>query len=394
MKFFRWILSHLTIIIVLSVVLYVYLTQYGFLSDEVAEPAIKPLMEPSGQQFSNNESFNNVDDFSNVEDSVNADGSVNADSSVSADNNQTEKKSVEEKVIENNSLQSPVVDRAPPSNDFFRRMKEYKLRLSSEEQKAMDNAARTFHQKLESEVKFPTDTHSKPIVKTNTVEVEDVSSEQTQNEDFEFAHVKVKKAEAPAQIKPEASSDIKIDDEAVDRQQTNPLAIQKKRVNTQDKKLQQQIRDRQKQLQDKMVLLIPLNAEKKTDTNTNTITNKKNTNIKAVKPLINTPEQKQLLNEARHAFDLHNFKVAEKKYLQLIKELPELPDVVGELANVYKTQNKTPEYLVTNTQFVKRLVSHHRFNEAWNVVIVTDKIDKKTANKQRRIINNKQKELQ
>lgn len=53
-------------------VLYVYLTQYGFLSDEVLEPIIKPLMEALGQQFSNNESFNNVDD------------------SVSADNNQTD----------------------------------------------------------------------------------------------------------------------------------------------------------------------------------------------------------------------------------------------------------------------------------------------------------------
>ncbi|MCN4143612.1 MAG: hypothetical protein LC437_00590 [Thiohalomonas sp.] len=162
-------------------------------------------------------------------------------------------------------------------------MKEYKLRLSSEEQEAMDNVVRTFHQKPERELKFPTDTHSKPIVKTNTVELEDVSSEQTQNEDFEFAHVKVKKTEAPAQIKPEASSDVKIDDEAVNRQQTNPLAIQKKRVNTQDKKLQQQIRDRQKQLQDKMVLLIPLNAEKKTDTNINTITNKKTPILKRLR---------------------------------------------------------------------------------------------------------------
>ncbi|MCU7798891.1 MAG: hypothetical protein KZQ70_01790 [gamma proteobacterium symbiont of Lucinoma myriamae] len=73
--------------------------------------------------------------------------------------------------------------------------------------------------------------------------------------------------------------------------------------------------------------------------------------------------------------------------------MPELPDVVGELANVYKAQNKKPDYLVTNTQFVKRLVSHHRYNETWSVVNVTDKIDKKTANKQRRIINSKQKEF-
>ncbi|MCU7954467.1 MAG: hypothetical protein KZQ64_13920 [gamma proteobacterium symbiont of Bathyaustriella thionipta] len=50
--------------------------------------------------------------------------------------------------------------------------------------------------------------------------------------------------------------------------------------------------------------------------------------------------------------------------------------------------------MVTNTQFVRRLVNHNRFDEAWNIVNITDKIDKKTANKQRRLINKKQKELQ
>lgn len=298
MKFFRWILSHLTIIIVLSVILYVYLTQYGFWSDDVVEPAIKPLTESSGQQSTNKESFTNVEDSLYVEDSL------SVEDSVSADNNLAGKKLVEEKLIENNSLQSLAIDRAPPADDFSRRMKEYKQRLSSEEQKAMDNAAKTFQQELDSEAKFPVDAHSKPIVATNTVEVEDVSSEhsslskkfpaqlieQTQNKNLDSAHVKEKKAEDPAQIKPEALSDIKIGDDVADRQQKNALAVQKKRVNTQDKKLQQQIRDRQKQLQDKMVLLIPLNAEKETETNTTN--NKKNINIKTVKPLINTPEQK------------------------------------------------------------------------------------------------------
>jgi len=50
-------------------------------------------------------------------------------------------------------------------------------------------------------------------------------------------------------------------------------------------------------------------------------------------------------------------------------------------------------YLLTNTQYVKKLVAYNRFAEAENVVIVTEKIDKQTANKQRRIINNKQNEL-
>ncbi len=93
-----------------------------------------------------------------------------------------------------------------------------------------------------------------------------------------------------------------------------------------------------------------------------------------------------MLKEARSAFDKQNFIEAEAKYRQVMKELPELPDVVGELANVYRTQNKVSDYLTTNTLFIKRLVNHKRYNEAWNVVKMTSRFNKEVAEQQRKII--------
>ncbi len=101
-----------------------------------------------------------------------------------------------------------------------------------------------------------------------------------------------------------------------------------------------------------------------------------------------------MLSEARQAFEQREFTTAEQKYLQLIAVLPELPDVVGELANVYKAQHRISDYVAENTRFVKRLVNHNRFREAWRVVSETSSVNKNAADKQRRIINKKQQELE
>ncbi|MCW8931637.1 MAG: hypothetical protein OQL19_15570, partial [Gammaproteobacteria bacterium] len=60
--------------------------------------------------------------------------------------------------------------------------------------------------------------------------------------------------------------------------------------------------------------------------------------------------------------------------------------VVGELANVYRAQKKTSDYLSTNTKFVERLVKNNRFSEAWDVVKVTSQVDQNIAEQQRRLI--------
>ncbi|RKZ95008.1 MAG: hypothetical protein DRQ43_06025 [Gammaproteobacteria bacterium] len=364
MNFFRWILSHLTIIVVLFVILYFYWNHYGSSSDELVEPAAKSLIE-SPEHVSKKQR-------------INKEHSDNISQPVLDHNTIVEKKSMD---FQNTAS-------SHSSGDFSKRMEEYKQRLSAEEQNVMNNAAGTFQQGSEKTFKYPTD-DIKPVEKNDNVDEvmsfapaavtvkETVSSQPISDlQDEEIKRVHIRKADTVDKTQAEA----KVVEQA---------EKQKKSLNVDDKKLQQQIRDRQKQLQDQMILLIPLDSEKKTST-----TIIKSTKIESIKPLINTPEQKELLNDARHAFELHDFKEAEKKYLQLIKQLPELPDVVGELANVYKTQKKIPDYLVTNTQFVKRLIDHNRFSEAWSVVAVTDKVDKKAANKQRRIINNKQKELQ
>lgn len=155
-----------------------------------------------------------------------------------------------------------------------------------------------------------------------------------------------------------------------------------------DKNIQEQIREKQKQLSNQMVALISVTMEKFEPSAPMTVTD-----VEPIEPVIETSEQSNLLQEARQAFEQSNYKIAEEKYLQLMDQLPELPDVVGELAKVYKTQNRQLDYIAMNTQFVKRLTEHFRFDEAWGVVSETNKIDQQSANKQRRIIYNKQKEL-
>lgn len=396
MKFFRWILSHLTIIVVLSVIVYIYWSQYGFGPDEGVESTAKPLVESSEYHS---------DKLRRKADSDNIDKPM-SDNSL-----------LEQELIETNAIESQNRVTSYPSSDFSQRMREYKQNLSVEEQEVMDNAGKTFQQESKNVIKYPTDNDLEAIEQSNSVVTKDMSlipqlpGDDLQKESTEairlrevYAPVEAPfeapfevMAEAPVKIKAEAPVEIKAEapetrgNIEAGKEYTRPLVVQKKGVSAQDKKLQQQIRDRQKQLQDQMISLIPLDSEKNTDADT--VLNKKNTNVILTKSIINTSEHKQLLNDARHAFDLREFKAAEEKYLQLIKQLPEMPDIVGELANVYRTQNKTPDYLVTNTQFVKRLVNHNRFDEAWKVVMVTDKMDKKTANKQRRIINKKQKDL-
>ncbi len=66
---------------------------------------------------------------------------------------------------------------------------------------------------------------------------------------------------------------------------------------------------------------------------------------------------------------------------------------MGELANVYRAQRRMTDFVAANTRFVKRLVNHYRFKEAWRVVAEAADVDRNIADKQRRIINNRQKQV-
>jgi len=269
MNFFRWILSHLTIIVVLFVILYFYWNHYGSLSDELVEPAAKPLIESpehvSKKQLANKERSDNISE------------------PVLDHNTIVEKKSPDFQ----NTASSHF------SSDFSKRMEEYKQRLSAEEQNVMNNAAGTFQQGSENTFKYPTD-DIKPVGKNDNIDEvmsfapapvtvkETVSSQpisDLQDKKIEWVHIK--KADSVDKIQAEV-----IVAEQPEKQKKSPVPVKKKSLNVDDKKLQQQIRDRQKQLQDQMISLIPMDSEKKISTNIDSI------NIKSVKPLINTPEQK------------------------------------------------------------------------------------------------------
>ena len=173
-------------------------------------------------------------------------------------------------------------------------------------------------------------------------------------------------------------------------EQDSPNAVTDTEVSYTHKSMQRQIREKQKQLSNQMLALISMTTDRVNNSVPETTAS---FDVEPVEAVIETAEQEELLQQARLAFDERNFDVAEEKYLQLMTQLPELPDVVGELANVYRIQNRQTDYIAMNTRFVKRLTEHYRFDEAWRVVSETNKVDQQSANKQRRIIYKKQKEL-
>lgn len=376
MKFFRWILSHLTLIIVLCLIIYIYWNRNEIWSDEISteqikEPLIKgqPIKEPSTEQSIEPLKAKPIE---NTE----PDETLSTSKAISTENQNR-----------NNSR---------TSSGFSERMKQYRKTLPVEEQKVMEKAAESFQQVADGTIKYP----AEAITDINREDIEAIPSiENEASQQLLNTEVIITQAVDTTRKEVTIVDNVEIDEShenrfnenfevlisqspSLDSPHSNTSAIIKKDSHeVQTKKLQQQIRKRQKQLQNQMVMLVPFNTAK----------NQRNSKkLTPIKPVINTPEQRRLLKAARKAFDEQEFDQAEAKYLQLIEQLPELPDARGELANVYKTQNRTSEYLAANTQFVKRLVNHNRFNEAWKVVKVTDKLDKNIAEQQRRIIKKKQ----
>ena len=372
MKFLRWILSHLTLIIVLTLIIYIYWNRNEIWSDAVPEEQIK---ERSIEQLTKPLKAGQIE---NTE----PDETLSTSKAISTEN------------------QSRSASRTP--NDFSERMMQYRKTLSVEEQEVMEKAAEIFQQVADGTIKYPTEA----IIDIKQEDSEDIKATTYVENDAseQLLNTKVTRTQVGDTTQKEVTivDNVEMDElhenglnenfEAIISQSASvvsPLAensaiIKKDNPEVQTKNLQQQIRNRQKQLQNQLVMLVPF------DSGNNKRNSKKLKPVKPVKPVINTPEQRRLLKAARKAFDEKELAQAEAKYLQLIEQLPELPDVRGELANVYRTQNRISEYLAANTQFVKRLVNHNRFNEAWKVVKVTDKLDKTIAEQQRRIIKRKQ----
>jgi len=381
MKVFRWILSHLTLITIVLVILYFYWSwgdnkQDTSITSSTAGSADSQIKEPVKEniQQNDNEQKQTIRQYSVTES------------------------------YQTNSDNEPYPEKAEPIPDpqaFSERMRQYQLRLSREERERLSNYDKALQARNRTKVMgvkavaqpvFP----DEQIVlnKTAYPEPQEINNPPRVKPVTEFAREPLGQKPATAVV---AVPSVEVAESA-----------QKPVIND---SLQKQIRTRQEQLSHQMISLLSAtdmpgkSASNKADqmepaADIRPVTETKHNNpsvplsVPEVKPVIKTAEQKQILAEARKAFEQGQYAVAEEKYLRLAALLPELPDVMGELANVYRAQGRMTDYVAANTRFVKRLVNHYRFKEAWRVVAETADVDRNIADKQRRIINNKQKQVE
>ncbi len=325
-KPFRWLLSHSLVIFLFACIVYIFLN-YG---DQILKSSVNTSDEE--HRFKNKKASTEVP--------------------------------VIQKTPEDKSLKSK------PTVAFSERLAHYQQSLSPEEQEKMRLASEKFRQKL-SEKK-------QPYVNADTVITTSFITDKTNESD---------KIDSSLLEKVQSDNDIA---KQINARTEYP---NDRRIQSRITLLQKEIPDKSNDLQQRMLQLIPLDKTKVTDKRIKSkkeIENKPKEVLITIKPLIQTPEQATLLAQARSATKAQNFALAEKKYQQLMLQLPDLPDVVGELSMLYKQQKKQSDYLSSSTLFVKRLVNHNRFSEAWEVVEQTAQTDNKIAKKQRDFIIKKQ----
>lgn len=271
MKFFRRILSHLMLIIILSLLIYVYWNRSEIWSEEttvekVSKQAVKPSLTKQSDTL-----------------------------------RLTETPGIETKSIE---IQDADV-RA--SSEFSERMRQYRQSLPVKEREAMDKAASTFHQVSGGAIKYPAESESE--VKPETQEIieqpaligNDVSeqiseasvSSRQQIIDSANEVIIVNEIETNDSLENEANEDFEVvisQSPALSAKNTTEASTEENSTEQNDsaaqtENLQKQIRSRQKQLQNQMLMLIPFSSE-------NSAAEKKH-DSKNLKPVINTVEQRE-----------------------------------------------------------------------------------------------------
>ncbi len=401
MKVFRWLLSHLTSIIIVSIIIYFYWSWQG---DEQTAPEETASQErehnkKQDKQQAKQQSIKK----SNTEqltDTVSPQTVAKNDNCPENTTNNTISNTINNSAVNANPeyVTTETAQPVPDPQAFSERMRQYQLRLSREERERLSSYNKALHNNrtqvpgVKTEPVYPDERLLlNKVSYPNKADINTLSGSQPLTE----SGVKQSIQKPLLSVQPVIGSD------------------QKQSV---EHNLQDQIRFRQKQLSHQMISLLAVTtdtANEKTGINKQTRENKSKLSankqrlnqetsnpspvrlsIQKVVPEIITADQKKLLSEARKAFEQGQYRTAEQKYLRLAALLPDVPDVMGELANVYKHQKRFLDYVAANTRFVKRLVNHHRFKEAWRVVAETANIDKNAADKQRRIINKKQKQVE
>ncbi len=384
MKVLRWILSHLTLITIVLVIMYFY---WSWGNEEQEEQNISGTDSAAGIK-------NDTIKYQAIENQV-----IEKSPLATTKSRPATIKSRPATIKSHPEKAEPL----PDPQGFSERMRQYQLKLSREERERLnsyDKAVRARNRTQVMGVKAVTE--PKPVFpdeqavlnKTAYPEPQEINNHSrvkavTENVREPFGQKPVTAVAAVPSVEvPESAQQPVINDN-----------------------LQKQIRSRQKQLSHQMISLLSATdiAEKsavdmaeqtESVAEIRPVTEIKDNkpsvsfSVPEVKPVIKTAEQKKILAEARKALEQGEYAVAEEKYLRLAALLPELPDVMGELANVYRAQRRMGDYVAANTRFVKRLVNHYRFREAWRVVAETADVDKNASDKQRRIINNKQKQVE
>lgn len=385
MKVFRWILSHLTLITIVLVILYFYWSwgnnkQDTSIISSTAGSADSLIKEPVKENIQQNDK----------------------------EQKQTIRQYSVTESYQTNSDNEPYPEKAEPLPDpqaFSERMRQYQLRLSREERERLSNYDKALQARNRTKV-TGVKAVAEPVFPDEQIVLNKTAYPEPQeiNNCFRVNPV-TKFAREPHGYKPATAA---VDVPSVEVAES----AQKPVIND---SLQKQIRTRKEQLSHQMILLLSAKdmlgksastksteaEQTEPEADTRAVTETKHNNspssalsVSEVKPVIKTAEQKQILAEARKAFEQGQYAVAEEKYLRLAALLPELPDVMGELANVYRAQRRMTDFVAANTRFVKRLVNHYRFKEAWRVVAETADVDRNVADKQRRIINNRQKQVE
>ncbi len=254
-KLMRWVLSHLTLFTVLSLVLYAYWNRSEFWPESWPDSAEKPPRIETSDAWADsekkvkrsgptivekNQSENETSSlkYGNIViQSMRDDKTLQYPGDVEDTVNVTRKASnqgfdtVNIKNSEIDSLEYQNETSYDASVDFSEPMRRYKQGLSFKQQKAAEKATKVFQQETEKPVKYP------------------------------------------------------------DEEEINNASIKPKAGSFQDKKLQAQIYTRQKQLQNQMISLIPF-SEKKGESN-DKLTSKEKSEVKPVFPLTEAAEQQK-----------------------------------------------------------------------------------------------------
>ncbi len=408
MKVFRWILSHLTLITIVLVILYFYWSwgenkQDTSIMSSTAGSADSQIKEPVKENIQQNDKEQKQTQTSRQH-SVTEAYQMNSDNVHYLDH-AVKNDAIKYPPAESSRLatEKSLTGKAEPLPDpqaFSERMRQYQLNLSREERERLKSYDKALQARNRTKV-MSVKAVAEPVFSDEQIVPNKMAYPEPQEiNNHTLLKPVTEVAREPLGQKPG------IEAVAVPSVEVSE-SVQKPVIN---ENLQKQIRSRQKQLSHQMISLLSAtdipgkSVSHEADlivpaADTQPVAEIKHNSssvpfsVPEVKPVIITTEQKKLLAEARKAFEQGQYAIAEEKYLRLAALLPELPDVMGELANVYRAQRRMSDYVAANTRFVKRLVNHYRFKEARRVVAETAGVNRNVADKQRRIINNKQKQV-